>query len=192
VCSRCGQIGRFLEIHDRRVKRWRHLDVGAHRCVIECCLRRLRCPDCGVHLEAVPWARPDAHHTRDFEDVVAWLAQQMAKTPIAGLLRIGWDTVGKIVERVVADHLDHRRLEGLIAIGVEEISYRRAQRYLTSVAAHASGSIVWCAGPQRRHPAGVLRPARRAPPLDPRGLDRRVRRLPASDLREPPRRRNLL
>ncbi len=98
VCSRCGQTGRFLEIHDRRVKRWRHLDVGANRCVIECCLRRLRCPDCGVHLEAVPWARPDAHHTRDFEDVVAWLAQQMAKTPIAGLLRIGWDTVGKIVE----------------------------------------------------------------------------------------------
>jgi hypothetical protein len=43
---------------------------------------------CGVHLEAVPWARADAHHTRDFEDVVAWLAQQMAKTPIAGLLRI--------------------------------------------------------------------------------------------------------
>jgi len=145
VCSRCGQTGRFLEIHDRRVKRWRHLDVGANRCVIECCLRRLRCPDCGVHLEAVPWARPDAHHTRDFEDVVAWLAQQMAKTPIAGLLRIGWDTVGKIVERVVADHLDHRRLEGLIAIGVDEISYRRGQRYLTSVADHASGSIVWCA-----------------------------------------------
>jgi len=25
----------------------------------------------------------------------------MAKTPIAGLLRIGWDTVGRIVERVV-------------------------------------------------------------------------------------------
>jgi transposase len=145
VCGRCGQTGRRLEIHDRRVKRWRHLDLGANRCVIECELRRLRCADCGVHLEAVPWARPDAHHTRDFDDVVAWLAQQMAKTPIAGLLRIGWDTVGKIVERVVADHLDHRRLEGLVAIGVDEISYRRGQRYLTSVADHASGSIVWCA-----------------------------------------------
>jgi transposase len=45
----------------------------------------------------------------------------------------------------VADHLDHRRLEGLIAIGVDEISYRRGQRYLTSVADHQSGSIIWCA-----------------------------------------------
>jgi hypothetical protein len=56
--------------------------------------------------------------TRDFEDVVAWLAQQMAKTPIAGLLRIAWDTVGRIVARVTADHLDERRLDGLVLIGV--------------------------------------------------------------------------
>jgi hypothetical protein len=43
----------------------------------------------------------------------------MAKAPIAGLLRIGWDTVGRIVARVIADRLDERRLAGLIAVGVE-------------------------------------------------------------------------
>jgi transposase len=144
VCSRCGQTGRRLQIHDRRVKRWRHLDLGCNRCVIECRLRRLRCPDCGVHLEAVPWARPESQHTRDLEDVVAWLAQQMAKTPLAGLLRIGWDTVGKIVARVVAEQLDESRLAGLVAIGCDEISYRRGQRYLTSIVDHATGAIVWC------------------------------------------------
>ena len=145
VCGRCGQTGRHLEVHDRRVKRWRHLDLGANRCVIECELRRLRCRDCGVHLEAVPWARSDAHHTRDFDDVVAGLAQQMAKTSIAGLLRIGWDTVGRIVERVVSDHLDERRLQGLVAVGVDEISYRKGQRYLTTVVDHRKGRVVWCA-----------------------------------------------
>jgi transposase len=96
VCSGCGQTGRHLQIHDRRVKRWRHLDLGANRCVIESELRRLRCPDCGVHTEAVPWARGGAHHTRDFEDVVAWLAQQMAKTPDR------W---------FVADRVGHRRAD---------------------------------------------------------------------------------
>jgi transposase len=145
VCARCGQTGRQLVIRDRRVKRWRHLDLGSTRCIIECELRLLRCPDCRiVRAEPVPWARPGAHHTRDFEDVVAWLAQQMAKTPIAGLLRIGWDTVGRIVERVVADHLNQSRLDGLVAIGVDEISYRRGQRYLTSVVDHQTGAIVWC------------------------------------------------
>src|SRR5207248_3142238 len=134
---------RHLQIHDHRIKRWRHLDLGASRCVIESELRLLRCPDCGVHLEAVPWARAGAHHTRDYEDVVAWLAQQMAKTPIAGLLRIGWDTVGRIVERVVLDHIDQRRLDGLVQIGCDEISYRRGQRYLTSIVDHRTGAIVW-------------------------------------------------
>ena len=146
VCARCGQTGRHLTIRDRRVKRWRHLDLGSTRCIIECELRLLRCPDCRVvRAEPVPWARPGAHHTRDFEDVVAWLAQQMAKTPICGLLRVGWDTIGKIVERVVADHLDDDRLAGLVAIGCDEISYRRGQRYLTSVVDHRTvGAIVWC------------------------------------------------
>ena len=144
VCSTCGQTGR-LEIHERRVKRWRHLDLGASRCWIECELRLLRCRDCGVRMEPVPWARPGAHHTRDFEDVVAWLAQQMAFAPIARLLRIGWHTIGPIVERVVADHLNEHRLSRLVAIGVDEISYRRHHRYLTTVADHHSGAIVWCA-----------------------------------------------
>ncbi len=130
--------------------------------------------------------------TRDFEDVVAWLAQQMAKTPIAGLLRIGWDTVGRIVQRVVTDHLDDTRLQGLVAIGVDEISYRRGQRYLTSVVDHNGGAIV-CAHPVATlSAAGVLCSARRAPPLDPGGLDRHVRRLPASHPPEHPARRDLL
>jgi hypothetical protein len=51
----------------------------------------------------------------------------------------------RIVARVVADHLDERRLQGLVMIGCDEISYRRGQRYLTSVVDHASGAIVWCA-----------------------------------------------
>ncbi|MDP2710695.1 MAG: hypothetical protein Q8O56_05715 [Solirubrobacteraceae bacterium] len=43
VCACCGQTGRQLKIRDRRVKRWRHLDLGSTRCVIECELRLLRC-----------------------------------------------------------------------------------------------------------------------------------------------------
>jgi transposase len=143
VCSRCGQTGRHLEIADYRVKRWRHLDLGACRCILECELRRLRCPDCGVRYEAVRWARPGSPYTRDFEDVCAFLAQQMAKTPITRLLRVAWDSVGGIVARVVADHLDETRLAGLVLIGVDEIAYRRGQRYLTCVADHRRGRIVW-------------------------------------------------
>jgi transposase len=140
VCGRCGQVVRAT--HETNLRRWRHLDLGGSRCFIECELRRVRCPDCGVKVEAVAWARPGARHTRDFEDVVAFLAQQMAKTPIARLMRIDWETVGRIVERVVADRLDEQRLRGLVLIGVDEVSWRR-HRYLSCVADHVSGDIVW-------------------------------------------------
>jgi transposase len=143
VCSRCGQV--YRSSYDSAVRRWRHLDLAGRRCFIEYELRRVRCRDCGVRVEAVPWARPDARHTRDFEDLVAFCAQQMAKSQVQALLRIAWDTVGRIVVRVVADHLDERRLDGLVQIGCDELSYRRGQRYLTNVADHHTGRIVWSA-----------------------------------------------
>ena len=39
-----------------------------------------------------------AQHTRDFDDVVAWLARQMAKTQLAGLLRIGCAATAAVAE----------------------------------------------------------------------------------------------
>jgi transposase len=141
VCGRCGQVCRAT--HDTVLSRWRHLDLGGQRCHVTAWLRRVKCPDCGVRVEAVPWARSGSRFTRDFEDVVAWLAQQMAKQPITRLLRVAWDTVGRIVERVVADRLDETRLRGLVMIGVDEVAYRRGHRYLTCVADHDSGAIVW-------------------------------------------------
>jgi transposase len=141
VCSRCGQI--YRATYDSSRRRWRHLDLAGRRCFIDYQLRRVECHDCGVRVEAVPWARPDARHTRDFEDLVAFCAQQMAKSQVQTLLRIAWDTVGRIVERVVADHLDERRLAALVSIGCDELSYRRGQRYLTNVADHRTGRIVW-------------------------------------------------
>jgi len=66
-----------------------------------------------------------------------------AQNQVQALLRIVWDTVGRIAQRVVADHLDERRLAGLVVIGCDELSYRRGQRYLTNVADHHTGRIVW-------------------------------------------------
>lgn len=142
VCP-CGWRGRA--IYDRSRRRWRHLDLGASKLFIEAEIRRLDCSVCGrVRTEDVPWARPAARHTRDFEDVVAWLVQRCDKTSVAALMRTSWATVARIVARVVVDHLDHSRLEGLRRIGVDEVSWRKGHRYLTVVADHdRAGAVVW-------------------------------------------------
>ncbi len=140
----CGSCERRVHRHhDRRTYAWRHLDLGAMRCQLRCKLRRVKCSDCGIVPEQVEFARRGSRHTRDFEDMVAYLAQQMAKTPVTALMRVAFDTIGKIVESVVADHLDEGRLDGLYRIGVDEVSYRKHHNYLTCVADHGTATIVW-------------------------------------------------
>jgi len=122
---------------------WRHLDLGAWRLEVRSLLRRLWCPIHGARTERVPFARPGSGFTSDFESLVAWLATSMDKTAITRLVRVTWRTVGRIIERVVADELDPGRLDGLFKIGVDEISWRKHHKYLTLVANHDTGKIVW-------------------------------------------------
>ena len=73
-------------------------------------MRRLDCRRCArVRTEAVPWARPKARHSRDFEDVVGWLAQHTDKTTISTLLRSSWQTVDGIITRVVGEQINSTR-----------------------------------------------------------------------------------
>ena len=139
----CGWSTRA--VYDRSTRSWRGLDLGATTLLLRAEIRRLDCRACGrVRTEDVPWARPAARFTRDFEDVVAWLAQRMDKTAITRLLRCSWEAVANIVERVVADQLDDARLDEVYRIGVDEVSYRKGHRYLTVVADHdRQGAVIW-------------------------------------------------
>jgi hypothetical protein len=120
------------------------LDLGVWQVLVRTRLRRLACRPCRrVTVEAVPFARHRARFTRDFEDLIAWLATTMDKTAITRLCRINWRTVGMIIERVVADELDDSRLDDLYDIGADEIAYRKGHHYLTLIADHDTRTIVW-------------------------------------------------
>lgn len=142
-CPQCGF--KTSARYDRRdmPSRWRHLDLGVWQVEVRCTLRRLRCPTHGVVVEQVPFARPGAHLTRDFDDLLAWLATRMDKTAISRLCRVSWRTVGRACQRVVTAELDPDRLDGLFRIGVDEISWRKHHKYLTLVVDHDRACVVW-------------------------------------------------
>ena len=53
------------------------------RLILEYAPRRVECPDCGVRVEMVPWARPRSRFTSPFEEMTAYLAQITNKTEVA-------------------------------------------------------------------------------------------------------------
>ena len=122
---------------------WRHLDLGRWRLEVRADLRRIDCPTHGARTEGVPFARSGSHFTRDFEDLVGWLATTMDKTALRRLMRIDWDTTGRIIERVMATGLDPARLDKLFVIGADEVSWRKGHSYVTLVSNHATGKFVW-------------------------------------------------
>ncbi len=143
VCPMCS-FSTWARYDTRAVaSTWRHLDFGRWQVFVRAGLRRLRCPEHGVRVEGVPFARVRSRFSREFEDLVAFLATKTDKTTIARLSRVDWDTVGRVCERVVAHGLDPDRLDGLVNIGVDEVSWRRHHNYLTLVADHTSKKIVW-------------------------------------------------
>ena len=146
--GRCGRCGRRSARYDRGEgrRRWRALDLGTTKVFLEADAPRVRCREHGPTVAAVPWARHDAGHTRDFDDQAAWLAVRTSKTAVCELLRVAWRTVGSIVTRVNAD-IDARvdRLDGLRRIGIDEISYKRGHRCLIVVVDHDTGRLVWAA-----------------------------------------------
>ena len=142
---RCGGCGRKVrQLYDRREPRlWRHLDVAGMKLHLRYALRRVDCRRCGVTSELVPWAVPGSWFTEAFEQTVTYLAQAASKTVVASMMRVAWATVGTIVQRVVERMLPGDRREGLTAIGVDELSYRKHHEYVTIVTDHVSGRVVW-------------------------------------------------
>src|SRR5579875_1819376 len=125
-------------------RRWRALDLATTFCFLEADAPRVRCRRHGVVVAAVPWARHDARFTRPFEDQTAWLTVNTSKTAVSELMRIAWRSVGWICERVAAEAQAQRDLfAGLKRLGVDEISVRKGQRYLTVVIDHDTGRLVW-------------------------------------------------
>ena len=136
ICPVCGYATMAREGIQDHESVWRHLDLGVWRLEIRATLRQLRCPEHGVHVEGVPFARHRARFTRDFDDLVAWLATKADKTTITRLVRIDWQTIGRIIKRVGEELIDGDRLTGLFEISMDEVAWRKGHRYLTLVADH--------------------------------------------------------
>lgn len=127
-------------------RRWRGLDWGTTKVFLEADAPRIECPEHGVLVASVPWARLGSRFTTSFEDTCAWLAVHTSRTATAELLRIAWRSVTAICERVAEEaktRID--RFANLRRIGIDEIAHRKGQRYITVIVDHDTGRLIWAA-----------------------------------------------
>src|SRR5262252_3651189 len=83
ACPECGKADR--PVHDTVKKTWRHLNFFQHQAFLHARVARIDCPDCGVRLVNVPWARPGSGLTLLFEPIVMTLVKDM---PVAAAARL--------------------------------------------------------------------------------------------------------
>ena len=144
-CGRCGELASFYD-QGGGERRWRHIDVGFATCELIAAARRVDCAGCGPTVAAVPWARHDSAFSRDFEDLVVHDAIVGNKQAAVDRYGISWRAVNNMCVRVATEALGRvDLLDGLVAVAIDEVKYKKGQRYLTVVCDHATGKVVWAA-----------------------------------------------
>ena len=144
-CSQCGTVCPGYDQGDGQ-RRWRGLDLGEIVVYLVAAMTRVTCPEHGVVVAKVTWAHPGSRFTAAFEDSVAWMSANMPASAVATLMRVTWRSVDAIITRVVtraAGRVD--LLDGLTSIAIDEVAYRKGQRYITVVVDNHTGRLVWAA-----------------------------------------------
>ena len=131
-CGLCRQ--RCRKVHSMRKKReWRDLSMRKLPLKLRYCPRRVECPRCGLRVEDFPWAEPWARVTTALSNAVARLARELSWQGTARQYGLNWKSVATIVKRAVQYGLKHRTRPPVHLIGIDEVSRRKGQVYLTVV-----------------------------------------------------------
>lgn len=104
-------------------------------------MRRVNCRSCGVRTEELPWAEGKKQLTKVYMQYLANWAQVLSWQEVARRFRTSWDKVYHSVEYVVQWGLQNRSLEGVTAIGVDEIAWKKGHKYLTLVYQINNGAV---------------------------------------------------
>lgn len=126
----CSQGG--CAVHDTVDKTWRHLDFFQHRAFLHAPrMPRVRCPDHGVHLVDVAWARPGSGFTLLFEVALLTYAKQMPVAPLARMTREHDTRIWRVIEHHVGTARAGLDFSGVTQVGMDETSARRGQDYVS-------------------------------------------------------------
>ena len=131
ICSGCGRRGPGYDTLEPR--RFTFVPLWGIAVYLIYAKRRVDCFRCGVTVEQVPWAGGKHHLTQAYAVFLARWARRLSWREVSLIFKTSWENVYRSAAWVVEYGLKHRSLEGITAIGVDEVQFQKGHRYLTVV-----------------------------------------------------------
>jgi transposase len=132
ICSGCGHPRPGYD-RMQEPRRFQYVPLWGMAVYLIYRMRRVDCPECGVKMERVPWAEGKSPLTTRYKWFLAKWARRLSWQDVARVFGTTWEHVFRSVKHAVSWGLTHRDLEGIEAIGVDEIQWQRGHKYLTMV-----------------------------------------------------------
>ena len=127
----CPICGHECPVHDTQEKVWRHLDFFQHAAYLHARVPRVECPEHGVHLVPVPWAREGSGFTLLFEALVMAMVREMPVLTVARLMRETDQRLWRVIDHYTAKARESVDMSKIHAIGVDVTSSRRGHDYIS-------------------------------------------------------------
>lgn len=131
VCSGCGNRGAGYDT--LRARCFQYVPLWGISVVLVYAMRRVECLRCGVRVERVPWAEGKHRLTWSYVWFLARWARRLSWSEVARTFSTSWSTVFRAVEVTVEWGRARMPMEGITAIGVDEVLWKRGHKYLTVV-----------------------------------------------------------
>lgn len=132
VCSGCHKPGSIYD-HQRKARYFEFIPVWGITIYFAYIMRRVNCKSCGVKMEAVPWCDGKNQLTKAYRLFLARWAKRLSWKEVGEAFNTSWENVFRSVRYVVEWGMKHRTLDGIGAIGIDEIQFGKGHQYLTIV-----------------------------------------------------------
>ena len=128
-CPECGKAD--CPVHDTVKKSWRHLNFFQHQAFLHARVARIDCPEHGVRLVNVPWARPGSGFTLLFEAFVMTLVKDMPVAAVARLVGEHDTRLWRVIQHYVDTAVARMDLSDLRRVAIDETAAKRGQDYIS-------------------------------------------------------------
>ena len=131
ACPEPGCVESQCPVHDTEAKTWRHLDFFQYQAHLHAKVPRVRCPEHGVRMVAVAWARPGSGFTLLFEALLITFATAMPVLQVAKFTGEHDTRIWRVLEHHVGGERAKLLFTHVERVGVDETAAARGHDYVS-------------------------------------------------------------